>query len=129
MREKERNLARKKLDVEMRPFRRASMEKKPTNGLLRAVRQTLHVPVAEIAEKMGVCKSVVLDLEAREPKNTVTLKSMSRMAEAMGCKVVYGIVPEGGKTLEELAEKRLWAGVLGVGTGVRDQGSGVRDSD
>jgi transcriptional regulator with XRE-family HTH domain len=116
MREKERNLVRRKLDVEMRPFRRASMEKKPTNGLLRAVRQTLHVPVAEIAEKMGVCKSVVLDLEAREPKNSVTLKSMSRMAQAMGCKVVYGIVPNGGKTLEELAEKRLWAELLGTGT-------------
>jgi transcriptional regulator with XRE-family HTH domain len=115
MREKERKMARKKLDVEMRPFRRAGMEKNPTNDLLRAVRQTLHVPVAEIAEKMGVCKSVVLDLEAREPKNTVTLRSMSRMAQAMGCKMVYGIVPMGGKTLEALAEHRLWESVLGVG--------------
>jgi transcriptional regulator with XRE-family HTH domain len=115
MREKERKMARKKLDVEMRPYRRAGKDKHPTNDLLRAVRQTLHVPVAEIAEKMGVCKSVVLDLEAREPKNTVTLRSMSRMAQAMGCKMVYGIVPMGGKTLEALAEHRLWASVLGVG--------------
>jgi predicted DNA-binding mobile mystery protein A len=114
MREKERNLVRKRLDVEMRPFRNAAKEKKPTNGLLRAVRQTLHVPVAEIAEKMGVCKSVVLDLEARELKNTVTLRSMSRMAQAMGCKMVYGIVPEDGKTLEDLVERRLWAELLGT---------------
>jgi hypothetical protein len=34
------------------------------------------------------------------------------MAQAMGCKVVYGIVPEGGKTLEELAERRLWTALL-----------------
>jgi len=121
MRERERKLARKKLDVEMRHYRRAGMDKNPTNQLLRAVRQALRVPVLEIAEKMGVCRSVVLDLEAREPKNTVTLKSMSRMAEAMGCKVVYGIVPLGGKALEELAEERLWASVLGVGrTGNRE---------
>ena len=53
MREKERKMARKKLDVEMRPYRRAGKDKHPTNDLLRAVRQTLHVPVAEIAEKMG----------------------------------------------------------------------------
>jgi hypothetical protein len=26
--------------------------------------------------------------------------------------MVYGIVPEGGRTLEELEEKRLWAEVL-----------------
>jgi predicted DNA-binding mobile mystery protein A len=114
MREKERKLARMRLDVEMRPFRRAGMAKNPTNALLRAVRQTLRIPVAEIAEKMGVCKSVVLDLEARELKNTVTLRSMSRMAQAMGCKMVYGIVPEDGKTLEELVERRLWAELLGT---------------
>ena len=117
MREKERKMARKKLDVEMRPYRRAGKDKHPTNDLLRAVRQTLHIPVAEIAEKMGVCKSVVLDLEAREPKNTVTMKSISRMAQAMGCKMVYGFVPMGGKTLEALAEHRLWVSVLGVGRG------------
>jgi transcriptional regulator with XRE-family HTH domain len=108
-------VSRKRLDVEMRRYRRAGMDKNPTNALLRAVRRVLRVPVAEIAEKMGVCKSVVLDLEAREVKNTVTLRSMSRMAQAMGCKVVYGIVPEGGKTLEELAEYRLWAAARELG--------------
>jgi transcriptional regulator with XRE-family HTH domain len=112
MRERERKVARMKLDMEMRPYRRAAMEKKPTNELLRAVRQALRVPVAEIAEKMGVGRSAVFDLEAREPRNTITLRSMSRMAEAMGCKVVYGIVPEHGRTLEELAEARLWTSVL-----------------
>jgi hypothetical protein len=35
------------------------------------------------------------------------------MAKAMGCKLVYGIVPENGKTMEALAEERLWASVLG----------------
>jgi predicted DNA-binding mobile mystery protein A len=127
MRERERKLARKRLDVEMRPYRQAGREKNPTNGLLRAVRQALRIPVPEIAAKMGVNRSVVFDLEAREPKNTITLKSMSRMAEAMGCMMVYGIVPVGGKTLDELAEERLWASLLGVGSEIRGQGSGVTD--
>jgi hypothetical protein len=35
------------------------------------------------------------------------------VAWAMGCKLVYGIVPESGRTLEELAERRLWESVLG----------------
>jgi hypothetical protein len=125
MRERERKLARKRLDVEMRPYRQAGREKNPTNGLLRTVRHTLHIPVAEIAEKMGVNRSIIFDLEAREPKNTITLKSMSRMAQAMGCIMVYGIVPKGGKTLDELAEERLWASLLGVGG--RDQGIGNRE--
>jgi predicted DNA-binding mobile mystery protein A len=114
MRRIARQLARKRLDEEMRPYRRAGMNPDPTNGLLRAVRQALRVPVAEIARKMGVVRSVVFDLEARELKNTILLQSMSRMAEAMDCKVVYGIVPKGGRTLEELAELRLWEAVLGA---------------
>ena len=125
MRERERKLARRRLDVELRSYRRAGMAKNPTNELLRAVRQALRVPVAEIAQKMGGNRSAVFDLEGREPRNTITLRSMSRMAGAMGCKVVYGIVPKGGKTLEELAEERLWASVLG--TGSREQGVGNRE--
>ncbi len=112
MRERERELALKRLDKEMRSYRQAGRAKNPTNGLLRAVRQALHIPVAEIAEKMGVSLSAVFEMEEREVKNTISLSSMSRVAQAMGCKVVYGIVPEGGKKLEDLAEERLWKSVL-----------------
>jgi transcriptional regulator with XRE-family HTH domain len=114
MREMQRKLARKRLDLEMRSFRQAAREKNPTCELLRAVRQALRVPVAEMAGKMGVNRSVIYDLETGERTNTISLRSMSRMAEAMGCMVVYGIVPMGGKKLEELAEERLWAELLGV---------------
>jgi transcriptional regulator with XRE-family HTH domain len=121
MREIERKMARGNLDVEMRPYRRAGVHKNPTNGLLRAVRQALRVPVAEIAGKMGVNRSGVFDLETRERRNTISLRSMSRMADAMGCKVVYGIVPKDGKTLEELEEERLWRSVLGGRTEIRER--------
>ncbi len=114
MRQRERTLARKRLDFEMRSFRRAGMEKNSTSGLLRGVRQALRVPVIEIAVKMGVARSVIYNMEAGELKKSITLRSMSRMARAMGCKVVYGIVPEDGRTLDELYERRLWASVLGT---------------
>ena len=53
MRERERKLERKRLDFEMRSFRRAGMEKWPTEGLLRAVRRALRVPVAEVRGEDG----------------------------------------------------------------------------
>jgi hypothetical protein len=109
MRERERKLARKKLDAEMRPFRNAMREKNPTNELLRATRWALRIPVAEIALKMGLQgKSGVFDMELNEASGAITMRSLERQAEAMGCKMVYGIVPEGGKTLEELAEELYW---------------------
>jgi transcriptional regulator with XRE-family HTH domain len=78
------------------------------------VRRALRVPADEMAEKLGVHPSGIFEFELRERNKTISLRSLGRMAEAMGCKVVYGIVPAGGKTLEELAEERLWRSVLGV---------------
>jgi len=113
MREKDRRVARKKLDREMKPYRWASREKNPTNELLRAVRLALGIPIKEVMEKMGIGRSSVCELERREGRRAITLESLGRMAAAMGCRVVYGVVPLDGKTLEELAEERLWKEVLG----------------
>lgn len=111
-RELERSAERKRLDEEMRPFRRAGREENPTNGLLRAVRQALRVSAVEIGENAGVSRDAVFDFERRELESSITLRSMSKLADAMDCKMVYGIVPKGGQTLEELVEERLWRSVL-----------------
>ena len=109
----ERKLLRKKLDKEMRYYRLAGRDQNPTSGLLRAVRQALKVRLKEVAGRLGVGESNVFEMEEREEKGTITLRSLGRMAEAMGCKVVYGIIPANGKTLEEVDEERLWREVIG----------------
>jgi predicted DNA-binding mobile mystery protein A len=119
MREKERGLARKKLDKELKYYRWAGKEKNPTHGLLRAVRHALGVPAAEMLKKLDVSPSVLFRLEKSERRGTISLKRLGRAARAMGCKLVYGIVPQQGKTLEDLMERRLWESVLG-GVGVRN---------
>ncbi len=118
----DRKLLRKKLDKEMRFYRLAGREQNPTNGLLRAVREALRIPFREMTESIGVERSGLIGLEERERTGSITLRSLGRMAEAMGCKVVYGVVPLDGKTLEELAEERLWREVLG-GQGPSEQGN------
>jgi transcriptional regulator with XRE-family HTH domain len=109
----ERKLLRKKLDREMRYYRLAGREQNPTSGLLRAVREALRIPLKKMMEQMGVDRSAVYGLEEREETGSISLRSLGRMAEAMGCKVVYGIIPANGKTLEEMAEERLWREVIG----------------
>jgi len=113
MKAMERKQLRKKLDREMRYYRLAGREKEPTGELLRAVRESLRVPLKEMTERMGVGRSVVFELEEREGTGSITLRSLGRVAEAMGCKVVYGVVPRNGKTLEALAEDRMWRDVAG----------------
>jgi transcriptional regulator with XRE-family HTH domain len=129
MREIERRLARRKLDAEMKPFRQAARRKSSTQVLLRAVRLALNIPVREISKKMGVDRSVMYGLEESERRRAITLGSLGRMAEAMGCSVVYGVVPLMGKTLDTLAEERLWRKVLGKDSGQETVDSGRWSGD
>jgi predicted DNA-binding mobile mystery protein A len=115
MRDKERNLVRRKLDKELKYYRWAGKEENPTQGLLRTVRKALGIPAAEILKEVGVSPSVLFRLEQSERRGTISLKGLDRVAQAMGCKLVYAIVPREGNTLEELAERRLWEKVLGTG--------------
>ncbi len=112
MRDKDRWKVRRKLDAEMRPFRMALRVKTPTAALLRTVRQALDVPAREAAATMGVSKSEVNRLERAEEKGAITMRALAHAASALGCDVVYGIVPKGGRTMEALAEMRMWQKVL-----------------
>jgi len=116
MRNEVRDLARRKLDEELRFYRQAGKEKHPTRELLRRVRQVLGVPVAEVAQKLGVNRSVIFRLEQSEGRGTISLRAMTRVANAMNCKVVYGVISQDGKTLDEMADRRKWSELLGIGT-------------
>jgi transcriptional regulator with XRE-family HTH domain len=108
MRERDRAGLCQNLDDEMRPFRQAAGKKDPTPKLLRNVRMALGITAAEMAAKLDCCPALVYRLERSEAQASITLKSMDRMARAMGCVVIYGIVPMGGKTLENIAQYRMW---------------------
>ena len=112
MREEQRALARRRLDKELRYYRIAARVEDPTQVLLRTVRQALGVPVAEIAREMKVSRSVVFRLEASERRQRITLMSLARLSAAMGCQVVYAVIPRGGGTLEEMADRRKWSKIL-----------------
>ena len=114
MRVGERDLARTKLDTEMRPFRGKVKGRSDTLDLLRSVRRVLGIPAGEMARELGVNRSVLFRLEQSEERRTISLKSMDRMAAIMGCTVVYGVVPRDGKTLTEMAERRKWMKRLGT---------------
>jgi transcriptional regulator with XRE-family HTH domain len=69
--------------------------------------------VAEIAAKMGVNRSVVFRVEKREAYGKISLETINRMALAMGCVLIYAIIPRHGETMEDMAERRKWTKALG----------------
>lgn len=68
--------------------------KTPPEGWLRTVRKALSMSVVQLAGKLGVTRAQVSKTEKEELSGSVTMKTMKKMAEAMGCHFVYAIVPE-----------------------------------
>jgi hypothetical protein len=56
---------------------------------------------------------VIFRLKQSEGRGTISLRAMTRVANAMNCKVVYAVIPHDGKTLEEMADRRKWSKLLG----------------
>ena len=109
----ERVRERAKLDRELRYIRITGKQASKSPKQLRRVRQALGVHVTEIARALEVNASVIYRLEESEERKSISLRALEKMAEAMDCKVVYGIVPRNGGTLMELAERQRWRKRLG----------------
>jgi len=77
---------------------------RPENGWTRTVRRALGMSSKDLADRMGVHDSRVPRLESDEVKNKVTLLTLERAAQAMDCRLVYLLVPNG--SFEDIVQRR-----------------------
>jgi predicted DNA-binding mobile mystery protein A len=98
-------LKRLQLDDALRPLRSAELASPPRSGWIRAIREALGMTQPQLAARVGVSRQSVQDFEEAEAERRITLESLDRLARAMGCRVVYAVVPEGG-SLEDLRQRR-----------------------
>jgi predicted DNA-binding mobile mystery protein A len=88
---------------------------RPARGWIRAIRDGLGMTTAQLARRMGVTQPRISELERAEAGGKITLQSLERAAEAMGCRLVYALVPVEPltRTIEQraatLASRRLAA--------------------
>lgn len=74
----------------------------PKEGWIRTVRKALGMSGAQLARRLGVTRAAISNTEKAELVGGVTLKNMQQMAEGLGCRFVYAIVPE--KQLEDILD-------------------------
>ncbi|MFA6020700.1 MAG: mobile mystery protein A [Rhodospirillales bacterium] len=74
--------------------------RQPQEGWVVTVRKALGMSGAQLARRLGVSRASVSQTEKNERSGNVTIKHMQAVAEALGCKFVYAIVPE--KDIETL---------------------------
>ena len=66
----------------------------PPEGWLRTARKALGMSVAQLGRRLGVTRAHVNNTEKCELNGSLTIKTLQSMAEAMGCRLVYAVVPE-----------------------------------
>ncbi len=59
----------------------------------------------QLADKLSITKQSVYELEKREKKGSITLKSLKEVANAMDLQLVYALVPKDG-SLDLLIERK-----------------------
>jgi predicted DNA-binding mobile mystery protein A len=104
MRAQDRATARKQLDKRLSALRETSFVR-PPRGWVKAIREALGMTTAQLARRIGVVQSRVVDIEKAEVTGSLTLDSLERAARALNCELVYALVPR--RPLEELVAERV----------------------
>lgn len=105
MSEAKTRLKRMQLAHALRAYPKPNTAIAPRTGWVRAMRESLGMTQAQLAGRLGITRQSVRDLEKAEEERRITLESLDRLARAMGCRVVYALVPEAG-TPDDLLARR-----------------------
>lgn len=90
--------ARRQLDRKLSAFGVDDFTR-PSHGWVRAIRDALGMTTQQLATRLGVTKSTVTALEQGEVRETVSLHTLRQAAEALGCRLIYLLLPE--RSLED----------------------------
>ncbi|MGC2781865.1 MAG: mobile mystery protein A [Bradyrhizobium sp.] len=77
----------------------------PPEGWIATTRKALGMSAAQLARRLGVTRARVSQAEQAERYGGVTLKTMQTMAEGMGCRFIYAVVPAQGRVEDLIASQ------------------------
>jgi predicted DNA-binding mobile mystery protein A len=79
---------------------------KPRSGWIKTLRAALNMSAEQLGHKLGLTRGRINQLENAEIYDAVTLKTLKTTANALGCELVYAIVPKNNSTLEDIIKTR-----------------------
>lgn len=94
----------RQLDAALNRWRSADLPPRPPSGWIKAIRESLGMAAAHLAARLGVTTSTVTRLETSEVNDTISLGTLRRAAEALGCELHYALVPK--QSLADTLENR-----------------------
>ncbi|MBA3032421.1 MAG: mobile mystery protein A [Gammaproteobacteria bacterium] len=97
----------RQLDANLSRWRSADLPPRPPSGWIKSVREGLGMAATHLAARLGVATSTVTRLETSEADDTISLTTLRRAAEALGCELHYALVPR--QSLAEILDARALA--------------------
>lgn len=97
----------KQVEELVQPFWRLAGAPAPRGGWVRAIREALGMSAKQLGARVRVTRQTIENLERSEAQGKITLDSLNRLASALGCRVVYALVPE--KPLSGMQHERARA--------------------
>lgn len=90
------------LSSQLHPDQPLKAVQRPVGGWLRAVRQASGRSLKSVAENLKLSPQAIHQFEKSEAAGAISLRQLEAVAGAMGCRVVYTLIPREG-TLADLA--------------------------
>jgi predicted DNA-binding mobile mystery protein A len=80
---------------------------KPSTGWIKIIRTALKMSVEQLSQRLGLKRGRIYQLEEAETEGAVTLHALNEAASALGCELVYAIVPKNNATLENIIRENV----------------------
>lgn len=100
----QKNLAISHLDTCLAQIKPLSGVQRPKSGWIKAIRQALGMSSRQLGKRMGLSQPRISLLEKGELVGSVSLHTLEKAANALGCHLVYALVPE--TSLAELRKEQ-----------------------
>jgi transcriptional regulator with XRE-family HTH domain len=78
-----------------------------TKGCLRDAREALFLATGQMAARLEMSRSGYAKLERKEQIGAISISTLARVAEAMGCELVYSIRPKKKLRFSEIIWQKL----------------------
>ncbi len=79
----------------------------PNGGWLRKVRLALFLSTGQMAKKLQMSRSGYSKLERKEALGAITISTLSKLAKAMDCELVYAIRPKTKQQFSQIIWEKL----------------------
>ncbi len=66
----------------------------PPSGWIKAIRGALGINASQLAGLLGITPAAIRQFEQNEVRHKISIETIEKVSRAMGCQLVYAIVPQ-----------------------------------